>query len=385
MKDEAKTRGELLAELSELAQRVADMESLEREHTLAEERLEEIEDRYKALFDRSVYCVYLHDFEGRFLDANKAALDLLGYTHEEITSLHWSSILDEKELPKAIKSLEEIKRTGFEEKPNEFKLRKKDGSPVWVQTEASLIFRKGMPYAIQGIAIDITLRKRTEEALRGLLEEKEILLKEVHHRVKNNLQVISSLLDLKSIETGNRQIMNLCLDARAKVHTIALIHTHLYQSHSLTQIDMAKYIKDLVEYLSQVYSEKRKFVTPILRCSKVYLSVTQAMPCAIVLNEAISNAFKHAFKKGQKGAIEISVEQAAGDMLFIRIRDNGVGFGKDINLNEIDTLGLKLMRNIVYDQLKGMLRIEHNKGTGIFVEFKILKEEETYGKDYGGR
>jgi len=136
------------------------------ERKQAEEELRESEERYRALFDRTLSCVYLHDFEGRFIDANDAALNLLGRTRKEIPSLDFYSFVGEDQLPTASRNLEEILRTGLQKTPTEFKLKKKDGSYVWVVTEASLIYREGNPYAVQGIARDITEQKRAEEALR---------------------------------------------------------------------------------------------------------------------------------------------------------------------------------------------------------------------------
>ena len=138
------------------------------EQKRAEETLKKIEARYKALFDRTLYCVYVHDFEGRFLDANDAALQLLGVTGEEIPSLHLASLIGEDQWPTALETIQEIKQTGYQKNPTQFKLEKKDGESVWVETEASAIYREGKPYAIQGIARDITERKRAEEELRAL-------------------------------------------------------------------------------------------------------------------------------------------------------------------------------------------------------------------------
>src|SRR4030042_6216994 len=140
-----------------------------------EEAIRDSETRYRALFDRTLFCVYVHDFEGRFMEANEAALKLLGYTKEEITSLDFSSLLEKEHLPAAFKIMEEIKQSGFQKKPAEWKLRKKNGEYVWVETEASIIYRPGKPYALQGIARDITDRKRAEKALRENEEKFRIL------------------------------------------------------------------------------------------------------------------------------------------------------------------------------------------------------------------
>ena len=141
------------------------------ERKRTEDALRENEARYKALFDRSLYCIWVHDFQGRFLDANQAALNLLGYTREEIISLNFASLLDEEQMPKALKKLEEIMRTGSEKEYAEYRLRRKDGDYVWVEAEAFMIYRHGKPYAVQGLARDITERKRAEDELR-LSEER---------------------------------------------------------------------------------------------------------------------------------------------------------------------------------------------------------------------
>ncbi|MBU7010626.1 MAG: PAS domain S-box protein [Theionarchaea archaeon] len=140
-----------------------------------EEALKESEARYRALFDRSVYCVFVHDFEGDFLDANNAALTLLGYTREEIPSLSLASLIDEEQLPQVVTIMEEIKKHGFRTQPAQYKLKKKNGSYVWVETEASLIYRQGKPYAIQGIARDITERRRAEMELKKLFEASKLI------------------------------------------------------------------------------------------------------------------------------------------------------------------------------------------------------------------
>jgi len=209
------------------------------------------------------------------------------------------------------------------------------------------------------------------EEIKGSLREKEVLLKEIHHRVKNNLQVISSLLDMTSTRIHDQQANDLITDARTKINTMALIHARLYGSERFDQIDMRDHIRELVSYLSQVYSE-RKGITTVVDLTSVYLSITQAIPCALVLNEVISNAFKHAFKQGQKGTIEISVKRSAQDTIFIRVKDDGIGIPEQVDIYKTDSLGLKLLRNLVQNQLKGRIDVKRDKGTEFIIEFKTL-------------
>jgi diguanylate cyclase (GGDEF)-like protein/PAS domain S-box-containing protein len=175
MSDKKKTKTQLLNELAELRQQIAELETLEKQRNQAEEVLRENKERYKALFDRSIYCVYVHDFEGRFIDANDAALNLLGYKKEDIPSVNFSTLFDEDQLPIVFKNMEELLQTGSQKRPIEHKLRKKDGGCVWVEAEGSVIYKQGNPYAIQGIARDITERKRAEGALRESEEKFRIL------------------------------------------------------------------------------------------------------------------------------------------------------------------------------------------------------------------
>lgn len=221
-------------------------------------------------------------------------------------------------------------------------------------------------------------QKRTEDKLKTSLREKEMLLREIHHRVKNNLQIISSLLDMSSMRTHSKAAISFSRDARAKIQTMALIHSQLYRSDRFDEVDIGIHVKDLFEYLSQVYGERKKSIANVIKCSDVYLSLAKAIPCALVLNEVISNAFEHAFKEKQQGKIEIFIKKSAHGTIFIRVKDDGIGIPDEIDIYTIDSLGLKLVRNIVQEQLKGKMQIKRINGTEIIIEFKILEEERKY-------
>ncbi|MDO9527581.1 MAG: response regulator [Syntrophales bacterium] len=220
-------------------------------------------------------------------------------------------------------------------------------------------------------------RKQAEEQVQASLQEKEALLSEIHHRVKNNLQVISSLLDLTSIRTQDRKAISLLTDARAKIQTMAIIHSQLYASKRFDKIDMGSHVRDLVKYLSEVYAGGEK-ITCIVEIPDIYLSITQAIPFALVLNELISNAFKYAFGKDDEGTVEISIHRSDQDKICARIKDNGTSIPEEVDIYKTNTLGLKLVRNIVQKQLHGKLQLKRDKGTEFIIEFKILPEELNY-------
>jgi len=350
------------------------------ERKKAEETLRFSSIQWQTTFDAMNDSVSLINLEGKILRCNKAMIGFLEKPSNEIIgSFCWELVHGVSEPIEGcpiIRMKETLRR--------ETKILPVGERWLEVTVDPYLDGDNKLKGAIHIIS-DITVRKLAEEKLKASLRDKEVLLREIHHRVRNNLQVISSLLDMSSMRTGNQQIIDLCKDAKAKIHTMALIHTHLYQSDKFSQIKMGDYIKNLFDYLSQVYSEKKRFITPIIKLSEVSLSIDQAMPCSIVLNEAISNVFKHAFKEGQKGTIEICLKKSANDVVSIRIKDNGIGFKEKVDMNRVNTLGLKLMRNLVHDQLKGKIRIEYDKGTGIIIEFKIFEKEKKHEEDNGSR
>jgi two-component sensor histidine kinase len=219
---------------------------------------------------------------------------------------------------------------------------------------------------------ELAERKRGEEEIQTSLKEKEVLIQEIHHRVKNNLQVISSLLNMYSRRIHDEQAVDLFTEVRNTIHSMALIHSELYQSERFDQINMERYLQRLANSLVQTYTTKRKWITINISPSDVYLSVNQVIPCALVLNELISNAFKHAFREGQEGKIEVSIQRSADGIVFVRVKDDGIGFPEEIDIYRTDSLGLKLVTNMVVDQLKGSIQLKREKGTEFIIEFKIL-------------
>ena len=336
------------------------------ERKRAEEALGESEERFRSYVTHAPEAVFVADSEGRYVDVNPAASRLTGYSEEELTKMSIADLADPALLAEEMKLFEKTKKSGS--MTAEIRMGRKDGTFIWSTL-------KTVPLSgnrIMAFCSDITERKRAEEQIQASLREKEVLLREIHHRVKNNLQVISSLLDMSSMRTDDRQTIAFFTDARAKVHTMALIHAQLYQSERFDQIDMGSHAWQLVNYLAQVYTTKSRLITLVIEPSDVYLSVTQAIPCALVLNEVISNAFKHAFEEGQKGTIEISIQRSADDMILLRVKDDGIGLPEGIDFDKADTLGLKLVRNLAQEQLKGIIQVKRDRGTEFIIEFPVM-------------
>jgi PAS domain S-box-containing protein len=213
--------------------------------------------------------------------------------------------------------------------------------------------------------LDITERKRAEEQIAAALQEKEVLLKEIHHRVKNNLQVICSLLDLQSDYIEDERTLQMLKDSRARVRSMALIHEKLYQAQDLTRVDFGEYIQNLAKSLFRSYRTQTAGVTLKVNVADVLLDIDRAIPCGLIINEMVSNALKYGFPDGREGEICVELFSASGEFTLV-VRDNGVGFPQDLDFRKTKTLGLKLVTTLA-KQLRGTIELYSNGGT----EFKL--------------
>ncbi len=213
----------------------------------------------------------------------------------------------------------------------------------------------------------IERRIQTEEQLTVSLKEKEILLAEVHHRVKNNLAVITSLLNLKMNNVTNSHTKNVLLDCRNRVVSMSIIHEKLYRSNSFDKINIRQYVLELMEEIQYSYPAPNKNIEIKINCSDIYLDLTAAIPCGLILNELITNAYKYAFKEDQKGFITISLKQNNGSVV-LEVADNGAGFDLSTAQENAESLGLMLIESLT-EQLDGEGGYDLSKGTTYKMSF----------------
>ncbi len=229
---------------------------------------------------------------------------------------------------------------------------------------------------------EIEDRKIIQKKLTLSSNEKDLLLREVHHRVKNNLQLIIGLIDMTKTRAHEPAVISTLTDIMAKVQTMGSIHTRLYESKRFDKINMKRQVHDLVEMISGFHDHDHLDITTNIDCAEIYLPVDQAIPCALALNEVISNIHKHAFSGRRNGLIDISSVKKA-DMIRFIISDNGVGLPSGFNIEKSNRLGLKLMRTLVEQQLHGKVQITSKAGTEVVIEFPITKGEPDYGAGTG--
>jgi PAS domain S-box-containing protein len=219
--------------------------------------------------------------------------------------------------------------------------------------------------------------KQAEEQIRRDLEEKDILLQEIHHRVKNNMQIISSLLKLQSAHIKDKRALELFQNSRDRVKTMALIHDALYRSKDLAHIDFVEYVRKLTTQIFISYGANSNFIKIKIDIKDVFLDISTAIPCGLIINELVSNSLKYAFPEGRKGEINISFTYK-GKVNTLCVKDNGIGFPGEIDLEDSPTLGLLLVNSLT-KQLNGTLKLEKVKGTSFTITFKKT-ELKTYGK-----
>ena len=218
---------------------------------------------------------------------------------------------------------------------------------------------------------DITDRKYAEEQLSTSLQEKEVLLREIHHRVKNNLQLVSGLLDMTRMRTSDRVTYDILTDVMLKIRVMAQIHTRLYESGQFGRIGLEEQITDQIQAIRSIYSYSGDDIQIQVHSPGIYLPVDQAIPCALIVNELLSNVFKHAFIGRGHGTVEV-IAVINGGQLSLAIKDDGVGLMKDLDVYKTSSLGIKLVRTLAEHQLKGTMKFEStSSGTEVTVEFPV--------------
>jgi two-component sensor histidine kinase len=259
----------------------------------------------------------------------------------------------------------------------------KENERLFIRAEEEIAGRKRAQEGLRWANLDLEARvkKRTKDLfvvngelmqtnlnLEEFLQEKEVLLKEIHHRVKNNLQVIVSLLKMQARGLTDPETINALDNSKTRVQAMALIHEKLYQSKSLAKIDFGDYIKNLTTDLFRVYQRKLGAIQLDFQLDNIALGLDQAVPCGLILNELVTNAMKYAFPNGQKGTIWIELRDKPGQMLSLQVADDGVGIPTDFDIDKTKTLGLQLVNSLV-SQLDGKLEVERSERTLFRISF----------------
>lgn len=331
---------------------------------LAQEALKVSEARYRLLFEHAPTGIYEIDFQKRkFVSANDLICEYTGYSKKELLSMNPLDMLAPESVPVFLNRLTKILAGEPVSHNPELKIVCKDGREYWVMLDVSFIYEAGRARGATVVVHDITERRLSEELIKTSLRDKEVLLKEIHHRVKNNMQVVSSLINLQAAKISDEKILSLFRESQSRVSAMALIHELLYQSESMAGIDLGLYVKRLTDALAVAYQNNGRNVSIQIDADGIELGMDQAVPCGLAINELVSNSFKYAFSEKSQGQINISARRVYNMDVELIVSDNGAGFPEDADWRGLDSLGLSLVIGLVENQLGGRLELIREQGT----------------------
>ncbi|MUH00862.1 PAS domain S-box protein [Scytonema sp. UIC 10036] len=377
-----KLRDELEARFQ---QQIADLielnKSLQAEITEYKQRvafLQESEARFRLIAYTAPVMIWVSDIERLCNYFNKVWLEFTGRTIQQEIGYGWLESVHPEDKERCFLT----RTTAFDARlcfKMEYRLRRKDGEYRWILDTGIPHYRSNNIFAgYIGSCVDITEHKQAEEQIQASLLEKDVLLKEIYHRVKNNLQVISSLLNLQSEYIKDKDDLEIFQQSQMRIESMALIHQKLYQSQDLARIDFGEYIRDLVASLFSSYEVNTNVISLTVNVERVLLSLDAAIPCGLIITELVSNSLKYAFPKGRTGEISIQL-QAENNILNLRVCDNGVGLPAEVDLKNTTSLGLQLV-DALTNQLSGDIKINYTNGVEVKITFQMLEKNLNWRK-----
>ncbi|MDZ7659045.1 PAS domain S-box protein [Fodinibius sp.] len=320
---------------------------------IAEKKLAESEKRHRTFTEMAFDAIFEIHVDGTILRCNKRACELFGYSREELIGMHVLDLTPEEFHSKQPETFADITTTGDEAWERIY--QKKDGMKFPTEIHTAFYEMGGQKRLIAYVR-DITDHKKYEQTIRKSLKEKETLLSEVHHRVKNNLAIISGLLQMQVFNTEDENLLAKLKESQSRIQSIAMVHEKLYSSETFSEIAIDKYINDLLNMIEESMTDFKKDIRVNTDMESIRLTVGQAIPCGLLLNEMITNCYKHAFKNSDEGEINISVREEEGQVK-LSVEDNGIGLPEDFSIEQQPSLGMTII-NTLTTQLDGQLKVD---------------------------
>jgi len=349
------------------------------QNKIAEKELKKREKLLSLVTDNMLNVVGQIDAEGTFQYISPSIKTILGYDPGEILGesvFKFINLTHPQDQIKVSSAFMEA-TTSFLPGEVQHRFKRADGSYIWIESLGNPLFDEENQY--KGVVFsmtDIDSLKTAEENLKTSLEDKELLLRELHHRVKNNMQIISSLLSLQSQHIQDKRDLKIFKSSQNRVKTMSLIHEELYSSQDFSHINLSEYIRNLTKELLTSHIGDPGRVQLTVNVEDIKMELETAIPLGLLINEIVANSVNHAFPHHQKGEIIVDL-QRDGDAFILKISDNGIGIPKHIDFEKAETLGFQLVNNLV-NQLDGEIEMQTNNGTTFIVKFKELEYKKRF-------
>lgn len=323
-------------------------------------------------FQRVPVAMIVVDRAGAIVRANRLAESTFGYSAGELIGRPVESLI-----PARYRHAHPRYRNGFLDETvarpmgagRDLSGLRKDGSEFPVEVGINPV-ETGEGPMVLSVILDLSERKQSEKRIQDALTQKDLLLREVHHRVKNNLQVIHSLLDLQALRLADHDLVGALRDSQNRIRSMSLIHQTLYQSHDFARVDFERFLGELLPSLAESYADVAGGVDIRTRAAGVKLPINEAVPLGLVVNELVSNAFKHGFPGGGRGHIEVAVRQGADGAVELAVSNDGVAIDASLDLERTGTLGLQLVQ-LLARQLDGTLEVERAGPVRFGLRFQV--------------
>jgi len=334
----------------------------------SQDMLQESEKKYRNLFENAQIGMFRSRIrDGKIIESNYKMAEILGYdSPEECMAKH--IVNDSYLYPEQRKKIADLLKKHEDISNFEAQIRINDGSIKWIQFSGS--FSENKDY-FEGVMADITERKIAEEKLQASLKEKEVLFKEIHHRVKNNMQIIQSLLSLQSNEIKENKYKKPLIDSNNRIKSMALIHETLYQSDDIAKLNIETYFNEIIQHLFKIYHKQGLDITLTIDVDSLELGMDISIACGLIINELVSNALKYAFVITKKGNLLVSLKRKSDNKALLIIKDDGQGLPMGLDFKTIESLGLKIVKILVKGQLKGNLDVNSDNGTLFEIHFPL--------------
>jgi PAS domain S-box-containing protein len=347
------------------------------ERLRVEQDLSASEKRYRSIVEDITYIMYYTtDINGYATYVNRACAEITGYTVDELLGMHYLQMIHPEWREKA----EVLYRGQFTDRTKEttmdFPIQTRDGEEKWVEQKVKLLSTDGYVTGFQGIVRDITDRKKARDKLQAALNEKEVLLKEIHHRMKNNLLAISGLLHFQETSIKDEDSRRALANCQKRIMSMAVIHEKLYQMEDLANVNIGDYIRTLADHLVRSFSSSPDDITVAVPVDDIRLNVETAVPCGLIITELITNTLEYAFPDTAEGTIRIELTELPDRKFILTVSDDGVGLPAVLDIEKAGTLGLILIRTLI-EGLGGTMTIDREAGTTFRFEFTEYHEGKT--------